>query len=87
MKNLLLAVGLLLTWSVSAQDSADDGPKCPFGHDGSSNTAASNGDYDTSVRAQMTPRDAKDKGQSRLVAESPRLKHTSTAVGNDQPNG
>ncbi len=60
MKNLLLAIGLLLTWSVSAQDSAADAPKCPFGHDGSSQAGATNGEYDTSVRAQMTPRDAKD---------------------------
>ncbi|MCZ4408199.1 catalase/peroxidase HPI [Cryomorphaceae bacterium 1068] len=60
MKNLLLAVGLLLTWSVSAQDSSADAPKCPFGHDGSSQASTANGEYDTSVRAQLTPRDAKD---------------------------
>ena len=60
MKNLLLAIGLLMTWSLSAQDSANDGPKCPFGHDGTSNPSATNDEYDTSVRAQLTPRDAKD---------------------------
>jgi catalase-peroxidase len=57
MKTLLLAVGLSVSCWISAQDSADNTPKCPFGHDGSSKTNAINENIDTSVRAQLAPRD------------------------------
>jgi catalase-peroxidase len=54
MKTSLLGILFLFAISAAAQDSAE-APKCPFGHGGGEPTTASTGEYDTSVRAQMTP--------------------------------
>lgn len=61
MKKLFFGFALFGAMSLTAQDSAENALKCPFGHDGSS-TATAGGDYDTSVRAQMTPTDYNTNG-------------------------
>ena len=60
MKNLLVAAGLLLTCSLSGQDSMDKIDKCPVMHGGNAQQTATSNDYDASVRGQMTPRVGRD---------------------------
>ena len=60
MKNILVAVGLLLTWSLSGQDNTDNIDKCPVMHGGNAQQTSTSNDYHTSVRGQMTPRVGRD---------------------------
>ncbi|MCH2215936.1 MAG: catalase/peroxidase HPI [Flavobacteriales bacterium] len=55
MKTVFLGIAFLFAITISAQDRAEEPAKCPFGHGSSTPTASSNGDYDTSVRAQLIP--------------------------------
>ncbi|MFT6998894.1 MAG: catalase-peroxidase, partial [Cryomorphaceae bacterium] len=60
MKNILVAVSLLLTWPLSGQDNTDNIDKCPVMHGGNAQQTATSNDYDASVRGQMTPRVGRD---------------------------